>query len=104
MRTALFEAGAGSIGNYESCSFNVEGKGTYIGNEDSNPVIGQKGKLHTEKETAISVTFKKHLESKVLKTLFKAHPYEEVAYEISTLENTNQHIGMGMIGELRKRN
>jgi dinuclear metal center YbgI/SA1388 family protein len=100
LRNALFNAGAGSIGNYESCSFNVDGEGTYMGNEDSNPVIGKKGELHTENETAISVTFKKHLESKVLKTLFDAHPYEEVAYEISTLENTNQHIGMGMIGEL----
>ena len=102
LRNALFKAGAGSIGNYESCSFNVDGEGTYMGNEDSNPIIGQKGKLHTENETAISVTFKKHLESKVLKTLFDVHPYEEVAYEITTLENANQHIGMGMIGELNK--
>jgi len=100
LRQALFNVGAGSIGNYESCSFNVDGEGTYMGNEDSNPVIGIKGELHTENETAISVTFKKHLESIVLKKLFDAHPYEEVAYEISTLENTNQHIGMGMIGEL----
>lgn len=100
LRHALFNAGAGSLGNYESCSFNVDGEGTYLGNEDSNPVIGKKGELHTEDETAISVTFKKHLESKILKTLFDAHPYEEVAYEISTLENTNQNIGMGMLGEL----
>ncbi|WP_407556186.1 Nif3-like dinuclear metal center hexameric protein [Winogradskyella sp. 4-2091] len=101
LRSALFKAGAGSLGNYESCSFNVEGQGTYLGNENSNPVIGKKGELHTEKEVAISVTFKKHLESKVLKTLFEAHPYEEVAYEISTLENANQQIGMGMVGELK---
>ena len=100
LRQALFNIGAGSIGNYESCSFNIDGEGTYLGNKDSNPVIGQKGELHTENETAISVTYKKHLESKILKTLFNVHPYEEVAYEISTLENTNQHIGMGMIGEL----
>ena len=100
LRLALFSAGAGSIGNYKSCSFNAEGKGTYIGNENSNPVIGKKGELHTENETAISVTYSKHLESKVLKALFEAHPYEEVAYEITTLENTNQHIGIGMIGEL----
>lgn len=101
LRNALFSAGAGSIGNYESCSFNVEGEGTYLGNEDSNPVIGTKGKLHTEKEMAISVTFQKHLEPKVLKALFEAHPYEEVAYEVSTLENSNQHIGIGMLGELQ---
>ncbi|EDP71557.1 hypothetical protein FBALC1_03697 [Flavobacteriales bacterium ALC-1] len=99
LRQALFNAGAGMLGNYESCSFNVDGEGTYLGNEDSNPTIGQKGELHIENETAISVTFKKHLESKVLKTLFESHPYEEVAYEVSTIENTNQHIGMGMIGE-----
>ncbi|REE27356.1 dinuclear metal center YbgI/SA1388 family protein [Winogradskyella pacifica] len=101
LRTALFNVGAGSIGNYESCSFNIEGEGTYLGNENSNPVIGKKGELHTEKEMAISVTFKKHLESKVLKTLFEVHPYEEVAYEVTTLENTNQHIGIGMVGELK---
>lgn len=100
LRSALFKAGAGNIGNYESCSFNIEGEGTYLGNEDSNPVIGKKGELHTEKEMAISVTFKKHLETTILKTLFNTHPYEEVAYEISTLENTNQHIGIGMVGEL----
>lgn len=100
LRKALFNTGAGSIGNYESCSFNIDGEGTYMGNEDSNPVLGKKGELHTETETSIAVTFKSHLESKVLKTLFETHPYEEVAYEIITLENTNQHIGMGMIGDL----
>ncbi|WP_400076965.1 Nif3-like dinuclear metal center hexameric protein [Winogradskyella sp. R77965] len=100
LRQALFNAGAGMLGNYESCSFNVDGEGTYLGNEDSNPTIGKKGQLHTENETAISVTYKKHLESRILKSLFEAHPYEEVAYEILTLENQNQHIGMGMIGEL----
>ncbi|NRD20913.1 Nif3-like dinuclear metal center hexameric protein [Winogradskyella eckloniae] len=101
LRSALFSAGAGALGNYESCSFNVEGQGTYLGNEHANPVIGKKGELHTENETAISVTFQKHLEPQLLKALFAAHPYEEVAYEISTLENTNQKIGMGMIGELK---
>lgn len=100
LRQALFNAGAGSLGNYESCSFNINGEGTYKGNANSNPVIGKKGELHTEKETAISVNYKKHLESNILNTLFKAHPYEEVAYEITTLENANQHIGMGMVGDL----
>ncbi|WP_339625284.1 Nif3-like dinuclear metal center hexameric protein [uncultured Winogradskyella sp.] len=100
LRQALFNAGAGKLGNYECCSFNINGEGTYKGNANSNPVIGKKGELHTEKETAISVTYKKHLESNILNTLFKAHPYEEVAYEITTLENANQHIGMGMVGDL----
>ncbi len=100
LRQALFDAGAGSIGNYDSCSFNMDGEGTYRGNEESNPTIGQKGELHSEKETAVSVVFKKHLESQVLKALFNAHPYEEVAFEVTTLDNTSPYIGMGMIGEL----
>ena len=102
LRNALFKAGAGSLGNYESCSFNVEGKGTYLGNDDSNPAIGEKGQLHTESETAISVIFKKHLETQVLKALFTNHPYEEVAYEIVSLNNTDVNTGMGMTGELRQ--
>jgi len=101
LRTALFEAGAGNIGNYNNCSFNTEGFGTFKGNESSNPVIGKKGELQKEQEIQLNITFQKHLESKILKTLFKTHPYEEVAYEITTLENTNQHIGMGMIAELK---
>ena len=100
LRVALFNAGAGQIGNYENCSFNSDGVGTYKGNENSNPVIGAKGKLHSEEETQISVTFQKHLESKILKSLFENHPYEEVAFEVATLDNYNQTIGMGMVGEL----
>lgn len=102
VRNALFAAGGGNIGNYENCSFNVEGKGTFKGNEFSNPVKGEKGKIHFEEEIQIGVTFVKHLQSNILKALFEAHPYEEVAYEITTLENQNQHVGMGMIGELEK--
>ncbi|MDX1773843.1 Nif3-like dinuclear metal center hexameric protein [Oceanihabitans sediminis] len=100
IREALFNAGAGNIGNYSNCSFNTEGIGTFKGNEHSNPVIGEKGKTHHETETQITVTFAKHAESSILKALFSAHPYEEVAYEIISLENTNQHIGIGMTGEL----
>lgn len=100
LRKALFIAGAGNIGNYDNCSFNIEGKGTYKGNEDSNPKVGEKGKLHTEDETQISVTFNKHIETKLLNTLFENHPYEEVAFEIKTLDNYNQNIGIGMVGEL----
>ncbi|MDA9970617.1 Nif3-like dinuclear metal center hexameric protein [Flavobacteriaceae bacterium] len=100
VRTALFASGAGSIGNYTDCSFNSDGTGTFKGNEHSNPVIGTKHVLQKVSETKITVSFAKHLESDILKTLFSSHPYEEVAYEIMTLENKNQHIGMGMIGKL----
>ena len=100
LRVALFNAGAGNIGNYDNCSFNVEGHGTFKGNEAASPTVGNKGETHIEAETKITVTFAKHLESKILKTLFSNHPYEEVAYEVVTIENKNQHIGMGMVGEL----
>ncbi|CAL2077887.1 NGG1p interacting factor NIF3 [Tenacibaculum dicentrarchi] len=101
LRTKLFEAGAGNIGNYNNCSFNSEGITTYQGNENSNPRIGEKGEFISEEEIAISVTFINNLEGKILKTLFNNHPYEEVAYEIITLDNSHQNIGMGMIGEFK---
>ncbi len=100
IRLALFESGAGNLGNYDSCSYNTEGYGTYRGNINSNPAFGEKGKLHTENETFISIVFEKHKEKEILRALFDAHPYEEVAYDIVSLDNLNQKIGMGMIGEL----
>ena len=100
VRTALFKAGAGAIGNYDNCSFSTNGMGTYKGNSESNPVMGEKGKLHSENETFISVIFEKHLQSNILKALFEVHPYEEVAYDIVTTDNLHQNIGMGIVGEL----
>lgn len=102
VRKAIFDAGGGTVGNYDHCSFNLDGRGSFRGNAQSNPQYGRKGEVHFEEETQLSVTFPKHRQPAVLKALFKAHPYEEVAYEVITLENTNQHIGMGMIGELEK--
>jgi len=100
VRNALFNAGAGSIGNYDNCSFNSKGIGTYMGNEHSNPEIGERFEFVQGDEIKIEVTFGKHLENKILKALFQSHTYEEVAYEIYDLKNTHQNIGLGMIGEL----
>lgn len=102
LRQALFNAGAGNIGNYDNCSFNVNGEGTYRANTIANPTRGQNNVMHTEPETKVTVIFPKHLQGKLLSTLFATHSYEEVAYEIISVENTNQHIGMGMIGELEQ--
>ncbi|GEC71701.1 dinuclear metal center protein, YbgI/SA1388 family [Flavobacterium flevense] len=99
LRNALFEAGAGNIGNYEDCSFNSPGIGTYMGNENSNPEIGERFEFVENEEIKIEVTFEKYLESKILKALFKNHVYEEVAYEIYDLQNSHQNIGLGMTGE-----
>jgi hypothetical protein len=80
VRNALFEAGAGNIGNYEDCSFSSKG-GTYMGNENSDPQLGARFEFVETAEIKIEVTFEKHLESKILKA-FSNHVYEEVSYEI----------------------
>ncbi|TDD96994.1 Nif3-like dinuclear metal center hexameric protein [Flavobacterium cellulosilyticum] len=101
LRNALFDAGAGNIGNYENCSFSSKGIGTYMGNEHSNPEFGERFEFVESDEIKIEMIFEKHLENKILKSLFKNHAYEEVAYEIYDIKNSNQNIGLGMIGELK---
>lgn len=102
IKTALFTAGAGALGNYDNCSFVSTGEGSFRGNEKSNPTIGEKHVLEKVQEHKIEVTFERHLQGKILKALFNAHDYEEVAYEIYNLENKLQNVGMGMIGELEE--
>ena len=97
----LFAAGAGNIANYSECSFSVAGVGTFKGNAQSNPVLGKKNVRSVEAEHKIEVIFPKHLESKIIKTLLHYHPYEEVAYEVISLDNHYQQIGSGMIAELK---
>ncbi|WP_088323244.1 Nif3-like dinuclear metal center hexameric protein [Polaribacter tangerinus] len=100
LKKSLFDAGAGTIGNYTECSFLNEGISTFKGNEKANPVIGKSGTLTHQKEQQITVTFESRHEETVLKALKENHPYEEVAFEVVTTENYHQNIGMGMIGEL----
>ncbi len=102
LQKSLFAAGAGNIGNYSDCSFSVDGLGSYKPGLKANPVKGKIGKTHYEEETQLNVIFSKINQSKVIKALFENHPYEEVAYEIFTIDNTDQNIGMGMIGMLGK--
>lgn len=97
---ALSAAGAGNIGNYSNCSFTVVGEGTFQPNEKASPHIGEAGKLEKVQEMRIEVIFPAHLENQVLNAMRKAHPYEEVAYYLHLLENENQEVGSGMIGNL----
>jgi dinuclear metal center YbgI/SA1388 family protein len=96
---ALFEAGAGHIGNYDSCSFNIQGEGTFRANEKANPFIGKANELRKEKENRIELILPQHKLKSVLKALFASHPYEEVAYDIVSLKNTWQNVGAGVYGE-----
>lgn len=102
LRNALFDVGAGSIGNYKSCSYNLEGYGTFLPTENTNPFIGKKNKLHFEKETKIEVVITEDKKEQILKAMYANHPYEEVAYGILKLENDNYDIGSGLIGNLEK--
>jgi len=98
VREAIFNAGAGNIGNYDSCGFIAEGLGSFRGNENSNPYVGKKGEIHAEKEIRFETIFPGYLQGKIIEALLKVHPYEEVAYDIYPIENKFEKVGMGMIG------
>jgi dinuclear metal center YbgI/SA1388 family protein len=102
VRNALFKAGAGNIGRYDSCSFNLEGKGSFRASEGTSPYAGEIGKLHFENETRIETIFPAILKPRIIKALLKAHPYEEVAYDIYPVDNEYELAGSGMIGELKE--
>jgi len=99
---ALHQAGAGNIGDYKNCSFQMLGEGTFLPTANAQPHIGQLNQLERVNEIRAEVIFAEHLSNKILNTLKEAHPYEEVAYYLSKLENENQEVGSGMIGELEK--
>jgi dinuclear metal center YbgI/SA1388 family protein len=101
LRQALFNAGAGQIGNYNECSFNVEGQGTFKAGANTNPFVGKKGERHLENETKIEVVFPAWIEKAVVTAMIQAHPYEEVAYDVYLLDNGSTSIGSGLAGELR---
>ena len=100
VRTAIFGAGGGNIGNYSECSFNSSGEGTFKGGAGTQPFVGSPGVRHTENETRIELVFPSWLESRIYRAMIDAHPYEEVAYDITSLDNFHQGIGSGMLGEL----
>lgn len=102
VKNALFAAGAGEIGRYDECSFGVEGLGTFRAGENTNPTVGTVGKRHQESEQKIEVIFSAHKQSAIVNALIKAHPYEEVAYDLVNLENQYQEVGAGMVGDLEE--
>lgn len=100
VRQAIFKAGAGHIGDYDSCSFNLSGQGSFRALDGANPFVGNVNQLHLENEQRIETIFPVYRQTAILKALFGAHPYEEVAYDIYPLENEFDKVGAGMIGEL----
>ncbi|TXK73812.1 Nif3-like dinuclear metal center hexameric protein [Mesonia sp. HuA40] len=100
VQQALFSAGAGSVGNYDSCSFGLLGEGSFKPNNQAQPHTGKPNEWHVGEEKMLHVVFEKHKQQKVLHAMFESHPYEEVAYELIPIANENQQIGIGMLGEL----
>ena len=98
----LHRVGAGNIGNYKNCSFRVLGTGHFRPVNKAKPTIGTIEQDEIVEEIRVELIFPAYLEQKILKTLKDVHPYEEVAYFITSLENYNQDVGSGMIGDLEK--
>ncbi|WP_071460152.1 Nif3-like dinuclear metal center hexameric protein [Bacillus massilinigeriensis] len=102
VREALGRAGAGSIGEYSHCSFSMEGTGRFLPGKGSTPYIGTQGKLEEVGETKLETIFPASLEKKIIAAMLRAHPYEEVAYDIYPLENKGKELGLGRIGTIEE--
>ncbi|UTW60711.1 Nif3-like dinuclear metal center hexameric protein [bacterium SCSIO 12741] len=100
VRQALFDAGAGHIGQYDHCSFNQAGSGTFRASESANPYVGEIGKEHLEEEVRIEVVLPAYSKNQIISALLKAHPYEEVAWDLYNLANEHPTTGAGMVGDL----
>ncbi len=102
VRSAIFSAGGGHISKYSECSFNTAGQGTFKPGEGTNPFTGKPGVRHTEEEIKMEMIFPAWQAYTIVEAMKAAHPYEEVAYDIITLDNQNQSVGSGLTGELQE--
>jgi dinuclear metal center protein, YbgI/SA1388 family len=100
VRNALFSAGAGHIGDYDNCSYNSEGYGTFRAGDGTDPFCGQRGEIHKEPEIRLETIFPNHIKGNIIQALISEHPYEEPAFDIFALENDWGRVGSGVIGEL----
>jgi len=98
----MFDAGAGRIGDYDECSFSTAGQGSFRPNDAAQPFIGSSGERSRIKEEKFEVVCSNHTINQVVRAMISAHPYEEVAYEIFPMLNSNPYEGSGMVGELEE--
>ena len=99
---AMYNAGGGKFAKYEECSFRTDGIGTFKGMEDAKPFIGTQGILERTPETKLEMLVETWKLGPVIDAMMKAHPYEELAYDVYRLENKSRMFGLGAIGELQK--
>ncbi len=102
VRQAMAAAGAGSIGAYSNCTFQVAGTGTFMPQAGTNPFIGEQGKLERVEEVRIETIMPAVKRRSVVQAIKKAHPYEEVAYDIYPLQNEGSAHGLGRIGKIKE--
>ncbi len=102
VRESLFASGAGNIGFYDECSFTINGDGTFRPVEGSTPFSGQQNIRENADEDMISVIFEDYKQGQIVSAMKNAHPYEEVAHQIYSLDNTNQYSGLGMYGDFEE--
>ncbi len=100
VREAITGAGAGWIGNYSDCTFLVDGTGTFKATEGCSPFIGKPGLLEKVAEVRLETVIRQKQVNRVIRAMLKAHPYEEVAYDIYPLVNDAGRLGLGRIGAL----
>jgi len=103
LEKALFDAGAGEIGNYDLCNFSLLGQGSFRPLEGANPTGGVVGKRERVEEMQLSFLFESYKKNTIISAMKKAHPYEEVAYQIVRLENENHFEGLGQYGDLPEK-
>lgn len=102
VRVAITNAGAGYIGNYSDCTFNIEGTGTFLPREGTDPFIGDQGKLEMVEEIRIETIYPENIEKSIIAAMTKAHPYEEIAYDLYPLTNKGESFGYGRVGKIAK--
>jgi dinuclear metal center YbgI/SA1388 family protein len=102
VRTAIFSAGGGKLGNYAECSFYHSGTGTFKPEEGARPFSGELDKRSTDPEERVEIHYPSWLESAVLEAMKSAHPYEEVAYDILSVGNNLNQYGSGLVGNLEE--
>ncbi|MFA6000919.1 MAG: Nif3-like dinuclear metal center hexameric protein [Thermoleophilia bacterium] len=100
VRSALFKAGAGVIGDYSHCSFATEGTGTFLPEKGANPAIGKVGRDENVGEARLEMIFPPERHQDVIDALLLTHSYEEPAFDIYALENMERQTGAGRAGEL----
>lgn len=102
LSNALWHAGAGHIGKYSHCSFQSDGIGTFMAGLDTNPHIGEKGNVHREPEVRLETIVKQSQLKTIVQVMKKAHPYEEVAYDVIPLSINGEQFGLGRVAKLKQ--